>query len=127
MAGILEGAKPVAIIGTRGHASAKSFYTDVLGLKFRSEDQFAAVFEIGGAMMRLSSVPDFKPHDHTAFGFDVKDIEASVKALAAKGVTFNIYEGFGQDALGIWTAPGGAARVAWFKDTDGNVLNLTQF
>jgi len=40
----------------------------------------------------------------------------------------------GQDELGIWKAPGGpgvaevhaAARVAWFKDPDGNVLSVTQ-
>ena len=31
-----------------------------------------------------------------------------------------------QDELGVWSAPGGA-RVAWFKDPDGNVLSLTQF
>jgi hypothetical protein len=30
-----------------------------------------------------------------------------------------------QDQLGIWNAPGGA-KVAWFKDPDGNVLSVTQ-
>lgn len=37
-----------------------------------------------------------------------------------------VYEGFGQDALGVWTSPDGKAKVAWFNDTDGNVLSLTQ-
>jgi hypothetical protein len=36
------------------------------------------------------------------------------------------FEGLGQDAVGVWTAPGGD-RVAWFRDPDGNVLSLTQF
>jgi predicted enzyme related to lactoylglutathione lyase len=31
----------------------------------------------------------------------------------------------GQDERGIWAAPGGA-RVAWFKDPDGNTLSLGQ-
>jgi predicted enzyme related to lactoylglutathione lyase len=31
-----------------------------------------------------------------------------------------------QDLLGVWTSPSGA-RVAWFKDPDGNTLSLTQF
>ncbi len=31
----------------------------------------------------------------------------------------------GPDGSGIWTAPGGAARVAWFKDPDGNLLSLS--
>jgi hypothetical protein len=30
-----------------------------------------------------------------------------------------------QDELGIWTAPTGA-RVAWFKDPDGNVLSISE-
>jgi hypothetical protein len=32
----------------------------------------------------------------------------------------------GQDELGIWTAPGGQAKVAWFADQDGNVLSVSQ-
>jgi hypothetical protein len=58
-------------------------------------------------------------------GFNVPDVEATVRALREKGVTFNIYRGFGQDELGIWSGPGGAVRVAWFKDPDGNVLSVT--
>ncbi|PYQ93394.1 MAG: glyoxalase, partial [Acidobacteria bacterium] len=27
---------------------------------------------------------------------------------------------------GIWKSPGGA-RIAWFKDPDGNTLSVTQF
>jgi hypothetical protein len=49
-----------------------------------------------------------------------------VRALGAAGVAFTIYEGMGQDALGIWTSPDGAAKVAFFPDPDGNVLSLTQ-
>jgi len=30
-----------------------------------------------------------------------------------------------QDAQGVWLAPGGA-RIAWFKDPDGNTLSITQ-
>jgi predicted enzyme related to lactoylglutathione lyase len=32
----------------------------------------------------------------------------------------------GQDELGIWTAPDGGAKVAWFSDSEGNVLSLSQ-
>jgi len=32
----------------------------------------------------------------------------------------------GQDALGIWTAPDGSSKVAFFNDPDGNGLSLTQ-
>ncbi|MFN2601838.1 MAG: VOC family protein [Gemmatimonadaceae bacterium] len=42
----------------------------------------------------------------------------------ASGVVFEEFEGMGQDNLGIWNAPSGA-KVAWFKDPDGNVLSVT--
>jgi hypothetical protein len=56
----------------------------------------------------------------------VPDIAAAIAALNAKGVSMAIYEGFGQDAQGVWTSPDGKARVAWFFDPDGNNLSLTQ-
>jgi catechol 2,3-dioxygenase-like lactoylglutathione lyase family enzyme len=101
------------------------FYRDVLGLKFIREDRFAAIFEAGGTMLRVSTVPDFVAHEHSILGFRVPDTTATVKALRDKGVVFNIYPSFKQDELGIWTTPDGSAHVAWFKDPDGNVLSIT--
>jgi len=43
-----------------------------------------------------------------------------------RGVHFERFEGVAQDESGVWTAPSGA-KVAWFKDPDGNILSLTQF
>ncbi len=119
--GILEAAKPAFIICTIDRARATAFYRDTLGLTVAYEDSLAAVLNIGGATLRVSTVPDFTPHEHTILGFNVPDVEATVKALREKGIT----QGFSQDELGIWTAPGGTVRVAWFKDPDGNVLSVT--
>jgi len=123
--GILEPAKPAIIICTRDRARSTAFYRDALGLTLAHEDDFAAVFNIGGVTLRVSVVSDFTPHEHTILGFRVPDVATTVKALREKGVTFNIYEGFRQDELGICTVPGGTVRVAWFKDPDGNVLSVT--
>ena len=123
--GILEAAKPAFIVSTRDRARATAFYRDTLGLALAYEDSFAAVFSIGGVTLRVSTVADFSPHEHTILGFNVPDVEATVKALREKGITFNIYTGFRQDELGILTLPGGTLRVAWFKDPDGNVLSVT--
>jgi hypothetical protein len=49
-----------------------------------------------------------------------------VRDLKERGVAFERFAGVDQDELGIWHAPSGA-RVAWFKDPDGNTLSLTQF
>ena len=123
--GILEAAAPAIVICTRDRARASTFYREVLGLKLGHEDKFASVFETGGITLRVSPVADFVPHEHTVLGFRVADVASTVKSLRDKGVSFNFYPGFKQDDLGIWTLPDGSARVAWFKDPDGNVLSVT--
>ena len=37
-----------------------------------------------------------------------------------------IYDGMGQDALGIWTSPDGKSKIAFFNDPDGNALMLNE-
>jgi catechol 2,3-dioxygenase-like lactoylglutathione lyase family enzyme len=123
--GILEDAKPTIVICTRDRARATAFYRDTLGLTLAYEDSFAAVFSTGGVTLRISTVADFTPHEHTILGFNVPDVAETVKALREKGVTFNFYPGFSQDEIGILTLPGGTVRVAWFKDPKGNVLSVT--
>jgi predicted enzyme related to lactoylglutathione lyase len=58
-------------------------------------------------------------------GWVVDDIAARVRELSARGVEFQRYGAVQQDELGVWRSPSGA-RVAWFKDPDGNTLSLTQ-
>jgi catechol 2,3-dioxygenase-like lactoylglutathione lyase family enzyme len=123
--GILGSAKPAIVICTRDRVRATAFYRDTLGLTLAYEDNFAAVFNIGGVTLRVSVVADFTPHEHTILGFHVPDVAATVGALLEKGVAFNRYPRLTQDEQGIWTAPGGSVRVAWFKDPDGNVLSVT--
>jgi catechol 2,3-dioxygenase-like lactoylglutathione lyase family enzyme len=119
-------AKVMTFIVTRDRAKARAFYGGLLGFRQIGEDDFALVFDLNGTTLRISTVKDHQAAAHTVLGWTVPDIEAAVKALTAAGVTFNVYPGFGQDALGIWTAPGSSARVAWFLDPDGNNLSLTQ-
>jgi catechol 2,3-dioxygenase-like lactoylglutathione lyase family enzyme len=123
--GTLEGAKPIMIVCTRDRERAIAFYRDTLGLTLAYEDQFAAVFSIGGVTLRVSHVADFTPHEHTILGFKVPDVAVAVKTLLKKGLTFNVYASFNQNDLGILTLPGGTVQVAWFKDPDGNVLSVT--
>jgi extradiol dioxygenase family protein len=99
------GAKAATFIITRDRAAAKKFYGETLGFKQIHEDDFAVVFDLNGTKLRISTVKDHKPQAHTVLGWEVTDIVGDVKALKAKGVKFNVYEGFGQDELGIWTPP----------------------
>ncbi len=76
--------------------------------------------------LRLTEVPGYAASPYPVLGFEVADIVAAVDGLAAKGVAMSRYDGLDQDERGIWTAPGGHAKVVFFADPDGNVLSLTQ-
>jgi catechol 2,3-dioxygenase-like lactoylglutathione lyase family enzyme len=117
---------PVAFILATDRARALAFYGETLGLPLRSSDDFGDFIDMGGGLLRLTVIPGHVASPHPVLGWTVEDIVASVQALAARGVVFTIYEGMGQDALGIWTAPDSTARVAFFADPDGNVLSLSQ-
>jgi catechol 2,3-dioxygenase-like lactoylglutathione lyase family enzyme len=115
----------VAFIPTLDPKKAKQFYQQVLGLRLVSEDQFAVVFDANGIMLRVTPAPEFKPDPFTVLGWQVTNIEEIVPGLQKKGVIFERYGFLKQDDLGIWSAPGGA-KVAWFKDPDGNLLSVSQ-
>ena len=122
----LKAQKLVAFAATASPAKARRFYRDTLGLRLIDDGPFALAFDANGTMLRVQRVDKVVPPQHTVVGWQVKDIAKSVGALRKKRVKFQRYDGLGQDKLGIWTSPSGA-RVAWFKDPDGNTLSLTQF
>lgn len=117
---------PVAFVLVTDRARAMAFYVDTLGLALHSSDGFGDYIDMGQGLIRMTVIPGHVASPHPLLGWMVEDIVSSVKGLAAQGVVFTIYDGLGQDALGIWTSPDGAAKVAFFADPDGNVLSLTQ-
>lgn len=105
---------------------ARDFYRDTLGLRLVMEEPpFALVFEAHGIMLRLGMAKELPPAHGTVLGWQVPEITATVKDLAQAGVRFERFGGMDQDELGIWTSPTGA-KVAWFKDPDGNILSLSE-
>jgi catechol 2,3-dioxygenase-like lactoylglutathione lyase family enzyme len=120
---ILKTAKACAFITTRDRDKAKAFYGETLGFTLQSEDPYGVVFQMQDANLRITPLPDFTPQQHTALGWNVADVPATVIALTEAGIVFERYSFLEQDALGIWKS--GAAQVAWFKDPDGNILSLS--
>ena len=123
---MLDTAELVAFAGTARADEARAFYGDVLGLPLVEDGPFALVFDAHGVMLRVTKVDAVEPAPYTVLGWRVAEIRAAVAGLAARGVVFERYAGMVQDELGVWTSPSGA-RIAWFRDPDGNVLSLTQF
>jgi catechol 2,3-dioxygenase-like lactoylglutathione lyase family enzyme len=121
---MLATSRLMGFIATTDPARARPFYEQVLGLTLVSEDQFATVFRAGVTVIRVARVQQFQPFSFTVLGWEVDDVAATARGLIEKGVCFERYEGFGQDELNVWTAPGGT-KVAWFKDPDGNLLSIS--
>ena len=125
---MLGSADLIAFAPTRNPAKAREFYEQTLGLEFISEDSFALVFDAHGTTLRIanvSNVKDHRPAPFTILGWVVTNVGDTVGDLVKKGVRFERFPGMDQDAKGVWKSPTGA-RVAWFKDPDGNILSITQ-
>jgi catechol 2,3-dioxygenase-like lactoylglutathione lyase family enzyme len=122
---MLGDAKAVGFIQVADTNRARAFYEGVLGLELR-DDGFALVADLSGAMLRITTLPDWKAGEHPAFGFAVADAHAVAAALAAKGVSVERYPFLGEAQAqdGVWTGPAGT-KVVWFKDPDGNLLSAT--
>lgn len=122
---MLAGTSIVAFVATVDSKRARSFYEQVMGLRFISEDDFAIVFDGLGAPLRIQKVLDVAPRQFTVLGWSVASIDPAAAALEARGLRFERYEFLHQDAQGILGSPSGA-RVAWLMDPDGNLLSLTE-
>lgn len=123
--GVLGSQKIMAFVSTQNPAKAKEFYRDTLGLRLISEDEFALAFDVHGIMLRVSIAEKVVVAPYTVLGWQVEDVIATAKALQKAGVKFERYQFLEQDELGLWSAPSGA-KVAWFKDPDGNTLSIAQ-
>ena len=123
---MLGEAQLVAFGATTDGARARAFYTDVLGLRLRYEDDFAVSLDSNGVELRLQKVERFTPQPFTTLGWQVANVRDVVARLVAHGVTSERYPSLEQDAAGVWQAPSGA-RVAWFRDPDGNLLSVAEY
>jgi catechol 2,3-dioxygenase-like lactoylglutathione lyase family enzyme len=116
----------VAFVATTQPEKARAFYCDTLGLRLEEDGPIALIVRTANATLRVQKIEAFAPLPFTVLGWKVQDIRLMVNQLKEKGVKFERFEGMSQDDAGIWLSPGGAAKVCWFKDPDGNLLSLTQ-
>jgi predicted enzyme related to lactoylglutathione lyase len=103
--------------------AARRFYSETLELEVRTlmDDVLISLELNGGTRPTLIyAKPDFVPATYTVLNFPVADVGAAVDALAARGVSFERYDGFEQDERGI--AHGDGPEIAWFTDPAGNIL-----
>ncbi|MGH9213987.1 MAG: VOC family protein [Acidimicrobiales bacterium] len=103
---------------------AQQFYGDTLGLKTSVDNGLLTLHLADGRDTLVYPKPDYTPATYTILNFPVDDIDEAVDGLAARGVEFERYEGFGQDDKGIARDEG--PPIAWFRDPAGNILSVLQ-
>ena len=125
----LSSYKVVAGLAVSDMARAREFYEGKLGLSVGTDSGDNVAYRCGeGTVMHVYSSPERAGKSTaTLASWYVDDIERIVDGLTSKGVVFERYdEGpIVTDGKGIATFEGGA-KVAYFRDPDGNTLSIAQ-
>jgi catechol 2,3-dioxygenase-like lactoylglutathione lyase family enzyme len=115
-----------ANLAVKDLATARRFYEDTLGLaQVDAEGDEVIVYRSGGTRINVYRSAFAGTNQATAVTWGVGDqIESLVAALKAKGVKFEHYKDMPDTRLEGDLHVSGDMKVAWFKDPDGNILNL---
>ncbi len=115
----------VANIAVTNLKTARKFYEGTLGLtQVGSEGEELIVYRSGKTTINVYKSDQAGTNKATAVTWAVgDDVEGVVRALKAKGITFEHYDMPGMTREGD-VHIGGDMKVAWFKDPDGNILNI---
>ena len=122
---MLSNTDAVANLAVKDLEVAKKFYEGTLGLKpVAAEGHELIVFRSGNSTLNVYRSKYAGTNQATAVTWVVGDqVENVVKSLKAKGVKFEHYDLPGMTRMGDIHV-GGDMKVAWFKDPDGNILNV---
>ena len=115
-----------ATVAVSDKEKAKGFFGEKLGLKLVDENPAGMRFECGGGTYLEVYPSEFAgTAKNTVAGFEVKDLEATMKSLSGQGIKFEDY-----DMPNFKTENGiaqlGPNKGSWFKDPDGNTFALVE-
>jgi predicted enzyme related to lactoylglutathione lyase len=121
---MLANAPLTTILPVLDLARARAFYEQKLGLRGgRSKPDGKYEYPVGNGALALFQRSSATKADHTAVSFAVRDINAAIRELESRGVTFHDY-----DLPGLKTVEHvcvlGSEKAAWFSDPEGNILCL---
>jgi predicted enzyme related to lactoylglutathione lyase len=106
---------------------AKQFFQEKFGCKLLQDtsEPGVALDCQGNGLYIYKSTPG--KAEHTLAAFIVDDLESEMSRLRGKGIKFEEYD---IPSMGLKTVNGvaimGDSKGAWFKDSEGNILGLTQ-
>ena len=106
---------------------ARAFYVDMLGLKPSAEDQYTVTFPTpSGSWFQIYETSFAGTGKHTIASLDVADLDGVVRELTERGLTFEHYDMPGLEWNGDIASIPGIGRMAWFSDSEGNIMSLDE-
>jgi predicted enzyme related to lactoylglutathione lyase len=105
---------------------ASSFYRDKLGFTVREDERMpdGAIVQIGSNYLLIYKT-DFRRGENTVASFLVDDVEATVRELRDRGITFEEYDLPGLKTENGVVSLGDFGQTAWFKDSEGNTIAVS--
>ena len=122
---MFENNDAVANLAVKNLDMAKKFYEGTLGLKpVHVEAGELIVYKTGNTTFNVYRSQYAGTNKATSMTWMVGDeLDSIVRDLRGKGVKFEHYDMPGMKIEGD-VHVGGHMKVAWFKDPDGNILNV---
>jgi predicted enzyme related to lactoylglutathione lyase len=123
---MLKNAAIVPYIPVSDIPRARKFYEEKVGLKAKQEYAGGVIYECGkGSWVFMYPSPGAGTSKASTAFWSVEDVAAEVAELKTRGVVFEEYDMPGLKTISS-IATGGGAKTAWFKDTEGNILAISQ-
>jgi len=122
---MLQKLETMAVLPAKDLARAQAFYRDTLGLEPELEETDGLVYRSGGTTFLIYETDNAGSAKNTQMAWQTEDLDAEVADLRGRGVVFAEYDFPGlKTENGIATT--GGERTAWFLDSEGNILAVTE-
>jgi catechol 2,3-dioxygenase-like lactoylglutathione lyase family enzyme len=124
-AGMLGDKNAAATLPVSDLPRAQDFYENTLGLTALQEVPGAMLYKSGNSAVLVYPSEYAGTNRATAASWAVgDDFDAIVQDLKTKGVTFEHYDDLPETTRDGDVHATGDFKAVWFKDPDGNILNL---
>jgi catechol 2,3-dioxygenase-like lactoylglutathione lyase family enzyme len=124
---MLKDSAIMAVLPAKDINRARDFYRDKLGIEpDGSMEEDSLMYTCGkGTSFLVYQTDNAGSAKNTQMGWEVDDLDREMEELRGRGVTFEDYDFPGlKTENGVATSDWG--KAAWFLDSEGNILNITQ-
>src|SRR5436305_14360516 len=130
---MLANAKVATRLPAKDLDRARAFYSEKLGLEPVEQREGGRRYVCAAGAFAIFVSAGTQSGTHTQMGWEVEDIEATVRELRLRGGAFEEYalpglktvDGIAEIA-GNYASKGIGERGAWFRDSEGNLLGIGQ-